>query len=133
MQYLVKQYIQLKAKFKDRASYISAWLRATYIKSAFTIFTPSNIFLANTCANENKYFVNQNRRHVDDAREICVRIRVCFYLINKLCLSLKQYICIQVRLSCVFYFVYFVIDWMFKNTFQFSMFFSPFACLCTMS
>ena len=110
MQYLVKQSIQLETKFNDRASYISVWLRATYIKSAFTIFIPSNILLANTCANENKHCVNQNLRHVDDAREICVRIRVCFYLINKLCLSLKQYICIQVGLSCVFLFFNFVID-----------------------
>jgi hypothetical protein len=44
LQYLVKQYIQLKTKFKDRASYISFWLRATYIKSALAVFTPSNIF-----------------------------------------------------------------------------------------
>jgi hypothetical protein len=45
MQYLMKQYIQLKTKFKDWASYISFWLRATYINSALTVFTPSNIFL----------------------------------------------------------------------------------------
>ena len=44
MQYLVKQCIQLKTKFKDWASYISFWLRATYITSALAVFTPSNIF-----------------------------------------------------------------------------------------
>ena len=44
MQYLVKQYIQLNTKFKDHASYMSFWLRATYVKSALTVFTPSNIF-----------------------------------------------------------------------------------------
>jgi hypothetical protein len=54
---------------------------------------------------------------------------MCFYLINKSCLSLKQYICIQVGLSCVFNFVNFVIDWMFKNTFQFSVFFLNFHLL----
>ena len=43
MQYFVKQYIQLKTKFKDRASYISFWLRATYIQSALAVFTLSNI------------------------------------------------------------------------------------------
>jgi hypothetical protein len=49
MQYLVKQYIQLKTKFKDRARYISFWLRATYIQSALAVFTPSNIELVVIC------------------------------------------------------------------------------------
>jgi hypothetical protein len=35
----------LQTKFKDRTSYIYVWLRATCIQSAFTVFTPSNIFL----------------------------------------------------------------------------------------
>ena len=59
---------------------------------------------------------------------------MCFYLINKSCLPLKQYICVQVGLSCVFYLVNVVIDCMFRNTFQFSVFFFIFfsyACLCT--
>jgi hypothetical protein len=34
--------------------------------------------------------VNQNHSHLDDARYIFVRIRECFYLINKACLSLNQ-------------------------------------------
>jgi hypothetical protein len=29
--------------------------------------------------NDNNYFVNQNHRYFDDAREIFVRIRVCFH------------------------------------------------------
>jgi hypothetical protein len=37
MQYLVKEYIQLKIKFKDRGIYISFLLRATYIQSALTV------------------------------------------------------------------------------------------------
>jgi hypothetical protein len=47
----------------------------------------------------NTYFVNQNHRHFVDARGIFVRIRVCMYLINKACISLEQYNCIQVGLS----------------------------------
>ena len=49
MQYLVKQYIQLKIKIKDRASYISFWLRVKYIQSALAVFTPSNIELFVIC------------------------------------------------------------------------------------
>jgi hypothetical protein len=34
---------KLKGVFKH-ARYISFWLRATYIKSALTVFTPSHLF-----------------------------------------------------------------------------------------
>jgi hypothetical protein len=98
MHYLVKPYIQLKTKFNDRASYISIWMRATYIQSALTVFTHGNIF-QETRAPIITYFAIQNHRDLDDAREIFVRNRVCFYLINKACLPLKQYICIQFDLS----------------------------------
>ena len=39
-----KPYIQWRTKTKNRASYISFWLRATCINSTLTVFTPSNIF-----------------------------------------------------------------------------------------
>ena len=39
----------VETKFKDRTSYISFWLRATYIQSALAVFTPSNIELFVIC------------------------------------------------------------------------------------
>jgi hypothetical protein len=72
----MKLYIQLNAKLKDQASYISSWLRGSWIKYASTIEKSST----NMHTNSNKYVVNQNCRHFDYVRKILVRIRVCFVL-----------------------------------------------------
>jgi hypothetical protein len=94
-----KPYIQWRTKTKNRASYISFWLRATCIHSTLTVFTSSNIVLQ-TCA--------PIITHILLIKIIGILIKLeqyllesecVFYLINKACLSLKQYICIQVGVS----------------------------------